>query len=269
MRLFPLILCFLIALLSCETTDQVSNGRFAQKRKYNPGYAWRMAKNIKTPTKATAAKPELGQAWAAMGAAETEKKEATLEAATAEPISPIRVFFDEDCDRIVFIDGSEKEVHIVEVRESGVAYKNCGQKESGDIMVEPLERVHRIVYAKGTSMLFNDLTEPEVPEKEKEEEEPTIIEKARSESSEDSDTVTSSENQEQGPYLGLSQLVAALLCFFFGALGVHRFYLGYTVIGIIQLLTGGCCGIWALVDFIRILTGDLKPANYEDYEEKL
>jgi len=52
-------------------------------------------------------------------------------------------------------------------------------------------------------------------------------------------------------------LVAALLCFFLGGLGIHRFYLGYTTIGIIQLLTGGGCGIWVLIDFIRILTGDL------------
>ena len=52
-------------------------------------------------------------------------------------------------------------------------------------------------------------------------------------------------------------IIAALLCFFLGGLGIHRFYLGYTTIGIIQLLTGGGCGIWVLIDFIRILTGDL------------
>lgn len=59
---------------------------------------------------------------------------------------------------------------------------------------------------------------------------------------------------------GLSQnemIIAALLCLFLGGLGAHRFYLGYTTIGIIQLLTGGGCGIWVLIDLIRILTGDL------------
>ena len=59
---------------------------------------------------------------------------------------------------------------------------------------------------------------------------------------------------------GLDQnemLIAALLCFFLGGLGIHRFYLGYTTIGVIQLLTGGGCGIWILIDFIRILMGDL------------
>jgi len=67
---------------------------------------------------------------------------------------------------------------------------------------------------------------------------------------------------------GKSQLVAALLCFFLGGLGIHRFYLGYTWQGVVQLLTGGGCGIWALIDFIRILTGGLQPKDSE-YETTL
>lgn len=58
-----------------------------------------------------------------------------------------------------------------------------------------------------------------------------------------------------------SQLVALLLCFFLGGLGIHRFYLGYTWQGIVQLLTLGGCGIWALIDFIRICIGDLQPKD--------
>tara|TARA_Y100001960_G_C14363696_1_gene675649 strand:- start:258 stop:557 length:300 start_codon:yes stop_codon:yes gene_type:complete len=50
-------------------------------------------------------------------------------------------------------------------------------------------------------------------------------------------------------------LVTLLLCFFLGYLGVHRFYTGHIGIGIAQLLTLGGCGIWALIDFILILTG--------------
>lgn len=67
---------------------------------------------------------------------------------------------------------------------------------------------------------------------------------------------------------GKSQLVAALICFFIGGLGIHRFYLGYTWQGIVQLLTAGGCGIWVLIDFIRILTGSLKPKD-GDYEKTL
>lgn len=58
-----------------------------------------------------------------------------------------------------------------------------------------------------------------------------------------------------------SQLVALILAIFLGGLGIHRFYLGYTGIGIIQLLTAGGCGIWALIDIIRIAIGDLGPKN--------
>lgn len=67
---------------------------------------------------------------------------------------------------------------------------------------------------------------------------------------------------------GKSQLVALLLAIFVGALGIHRFYLGYTTIGIIQLLTLGGLGIWTLIDIIRIATGDLKPKG-SDYSETL
>lgn len=58
-----------------------------------------------------------------------------------------------------------------------------------------------------------------------------------------------------------NQTVAWLLALFLGGLGIHRFYLGYTWQGVVQLLTGGGCGIWALIDFIRILTGSLQPKD--------
>ena len=48
-------------------------------------------------------------------------------------------------------------------------------------------------------------------------------------------------------------LIALLLCFFLGCLGIHRFYVGKTGSGIAMLRTCGGCGIWALVDFIMIL----------------
>lgn len=67
---------------------------------------------------------------------------------------------------------------------------------------------------------------------------------------------------------GKSQLVALILAILVGVLGIHRFYLGYTTYGIIQLLTAGGCGIWALIDIIRIATGDLKP-NGGNYDEEL
>lgn len=69
-----------------------------------------------------------------------------------------------------------------------------------------------------------------------------------------------------GDYSDKSKLAAALLAFFLGCFGVHRFYLGHTTIGIIQLvLCVFTCGIiptiWGLIDMILILTGSLKDAQ--------
>lgn len=53
--------------------------------------------------------------------------------------------------------------------------------------------------------------------------------------------------------------VAFILCFFFGVLGVHKFYEGKVGLGILYLFTGGLCGIGWLVDLIMLL---LKPNPY-------
>lgn len=60
---------------------------------------------------------------------------------------------------------------------------------------------------------------------------------------------------------GKSQVIALILVALIGGIGIHRFYLGYTWQGIVQLLTLGGCGVWALIDLIRIITGDLQPKN--------
>lgn len=58
-----------------------------------------------------------------------------------------------------------------------------------------------------------------------------------------------------------SYLVAWLLSYFLGFLGVDRFYLGYTGLGVAKLLTLGGCGVWALVDWILIFAGATKDAQ--------
>jgi TM2 domain-containing membrane protein YozV len=64
-----------------------------------------------------------------------------------------------------------------------------------------------------------------------------------------------------------NKIAAILFSFFLGGLGIDRFYLGYTGLGILKLLTGGVCGILWLVDFIRLLTGSLKPKDGSEWAD--
>lgn len=54
-----------------------------------------------------------------------------------------------------------------------------------------------------------------------------------------------------------SWMVALLLAIFTGSLGIDRFYLGYTGLGVVKLLTCGGMGIWQLIDLILIITKKL------------
>ena len=58
-----------------------------------------------------------------------------------------------------------------------------------------------------------------------------------------------------------SGVTALLLCLFLGTLGVHRFYVGKTGTGLLQLVTLGGFGFWALYDFIMIALGKFTDAN--------
>lgn len=60
-----------------------------------------------------------------------------------------------------------------------------------------------------------------------------------------------------------SKLVAGLLGIFLGGLGIHRFYLGFTKIAVIQLIltlvlgafTFGIVGLWGVIEGIMIIAG--------------
>lgn len=62
-----------------------------------------------------------------------------------------------------------------------------------------------------------------------------------------------------------SKMTAGLLGIFLGGFGAHRFYLGYTAIGVIQLVvslvTCGVGSIWGLIEGILCLTGSMTDAE--------
>ncbi len=61
--------------------------------------------------------------------------------------------------------------------------------------------------------------------------------------------------------------LALILSILLGGLGVDRFYLGYTGMGVLKLLTGGCFGVLWIIDIINIATGKLLPADGTAYGE--
>jgi hypothetical protein len=58
-----------------------------------------------------------------------------------------------------------------------------------------------------------------------------------------------------------SRLAAALMAFFLGWLGVHRFYVGKIGTALLMVLTFGGFGIWATIDLIMILAGAFTDAG--------
>ncbi len=54
-----------------------------------------------------------------------------------------------------------------------------------------------------------------------------------------------------------------LVSLFLGALGIDRFMIGDTGMGILKLLTGGCCGILAIVDWFTI-SKKAKEVNFNN-----
>ena len=60
-----------------------------------------------------------------------------------------------------------------------------------------------------------------------------------------------------------SKTTMILISFFLGGLGIDRFLMGYSNWWL-KLITLGGCGIWALIDLIRIITGSMKMADGRD-----
>lgn len=84
--------------------------------------------------------------------------------------------------------------------------------------------------------------------------------------------VSLNNNINELDYKIRNKLLACLLAFFLGGMGIHRFYLGYIKIGVIQLVlwflgyfTGGMTWIivqaWAIIECILIFLGKIKDSD--------
>ncbi len=47
--------------------------------------------------------------------------------------------------------------------------------------------------------------------------------------------------------------ISIILSVLTGGLGIDRFYIGDTIMGVLKLITCGGCGVWALVDLFLIM----------------
>ena len=66
---------------------------------------------------------------------------------------------------------------------------------------------------------------------------------------------------EQKPAESKSTMI--LISFLLGGLGIHRLMMGYSNWWLMLITLGGC-GLWALIDFIKIITGSMKMADGRD-----
>lgn len=57
-----------------------------------------------------------------------------------------------------------------------------------------------------------------------------------------------------------SKMTMIIVCWLLGVFGIHRMMMGYSNWWL-MLLTGGGCGIWAIIDLIKILTGGMGMAD--------
>ena len=64
-----------------------------------------------------------------------------------------------------------------------------------------------------------------------------------------------------GLYSDKSLTIGVALSLLLGTLGIDRFYLGYTGLGFLKLITLGGCGVWSILDVLLIATRKLPDST--------
>lgn len=140
---------------------------------------------------------------------------------------------DIECDIIILKNGDEIAAKVLEVGQNEIKYLMCDNIYGPTFTVNKSE-IFKINFSNGTSTVF---TQP------------------NSNRSNDNDSIIPKSNNPKDKSL----VVAIVLWFFLGFLGIHRFYLGHIGMGILYLLTGALCGIGWIIDIILLVTGGLQP----------
>lgn len=145
-----------------------------------------------------------------------------------------------ECDIITLKNGNEIRAKVLEVGVHDIRYKECDNPD-GPIFTISKRDVFMIKYPNGSKTIIED--------------------KHPSDSWESNTNLDIDKHVNTFGTEDKSFLVAAILWFFLGLLGIHRFYLGHIGMGILYLCTAGLCGIGWIIDGILLATGGLKPKN--------
>lgn len=145
-----------------------------------------------------------------------------------------------ECDIITLKNGSEIRAKVLEVGAHDIRYKECDNLD-GPIFTIAKRDVFMIKYPNGSKTMIN--------------------EQHPSDSWESNTSLDIDKHVKTFETEDKSFLVAAVLWFFLGLIGIHRFYLGHIGMGILYLCTAGLCGIGWIIDGILLATGGLKPKN--------
>ena len=138
------------------------------------------------------------------------------------------------CDIIVLKNGREIEAIIDKIDREQIKYRLCEEGEAYGVFIsENIGGIEIVEYANGTKWKPQAFMQD------------------------------SSTSSHKGGFNNEDEdiLIAVILWFFLGILGIHRFYLGHYGMGILYLFTGALCGIGWIIDGILFIFGGLKRKN--------